>query len=412
MKKKTVSWIFLWLLLLELSFSQHTFAGDRIGNGGGAFVCWSGNNVLKSISYDLWFSSKEYKFSINRHNDTSVKFQYQEAIKKIGEYSSILEKQLKEIADSVYEKVLFDLNDQTIDRVLAVQNDFTPDEIPGFQFCSNGEVAKFQTAILYKDGSHPNVISKDNLSDILSRDNLKLFTRVMNKLETNTDFAALIVHEALYKWMRLHERFLNKGRDLQYDPWLSVDANEVFKYVGLAFSDLTLEPMLEILSKGTIFSKVFHDQVFKFRKNIFDEFLLANSITEMEWVLDQTTKFMGKEYGFDPAKEFIYTSDMVYTRSGNYSIGLTLSIFGYAAYKLSPPHVKFLLETKLVDPKIKYQIEKWEEHIRDDNGETALRSIYVADWELQKIIKKISHLRNIQMTPEKKVARNQILELL
>lgn len=325
------------LVILSLLIVATTAqAGERVGNGGGAFVCWNGDQtVSKSVSYDLWRGAHEHGLSITRDNSLSVQEQYRNAISKMGFYSSLLRDELLVIADATYTKIQASLAEPS-ERFLARQTDFSPTEVPGFDFCSNGQLPTFETTVLYQD------------SAALETDGVRVYQRVLKGFETKTDLAALIFHEAFYKWMRKHPPTQWNGYEVA--P-LSVNANSVLLPTAQVFSSLTPEQLSPILGKIAPVSRYIDQDAAAFSGNLFSAFFIAKNEAEMDRIFAISRTYQGKTLRLETGARMSVSEDYDHVTYPGQTFFLTIgdTLLSNAVRQLDFARVKYLVGKAGVD---------------------------------------------------------------
>lgn len=193
----------LGLILSILFMSAVSSAGDKIGNGGGIWACYSAQGeLLHGMLVDLYEAEAEFQLTTIKNFD----FDVLQLIHKRGAIVSGLKKgrQLLQTMDEVLR------NDKYVNVELALVNDAFYRVIPPATSCAEGKWKYTQFANYTAFGT---VLVRE---DLWHSDTIPV-----------VDKAALFWHEAIYRWLRLEQGDLDSIRTRQA--------------VGILFSDLPTE---------------------------------------------------------------------------------------------------------------------------------------------------------------------------
>lgn len=192
------------VLVLTIVFSAVTsFAGDKIGNGGGIWACYSAKGeLLHGMLVDLYEAEAEFQLTPIQDFNLDV-------VQLINNRSTIVSglkkgRQLLQTMDEVLR------NDKYVNVELALVNDAFYRIIPPASSCAEGKWKYTQFANYTAFGT---VLVRE---DLWNSDKIPV-----------VDKAALFWHEAIYRWLRLEQGDLDSIRTRQA--------------VGILFSDLPAE---------------------------------------------------------------------------------------------------------------------------------------------------------------------------
>lgn len=199
------------LVLLALLFSLNAFAGDKIGNGGALWACISADKTLQSTELvDLYEAQKEFGLTIFATLETDP---FKIVQNRAGLVNRLSLKQSRNLLNTLNE-VLANL--KYIDGELNIVNDADYRVIPSAASCLGPwQYTQFANYTFF--------------GTILIRQDLWQSDKV-----SATDKAALIWHEAIYRWLRLQQGDLDSIRARQA--------------VGILFSNLPETEMSQRLN--------------------------------------------------------------------------------------------------------------------------------------------------------------------
>ncbi|MCK5074572.1 MAG: hypothetical protein KAQ98_14165, partial [Bacteriovoracaceae bacterium] len=335
--------------------------GHEVGNGGGAIVCRENAKITRSVSYDLWSGENDgvliedrvHYLDINRNNRETAKRQARKAIERFAQFNSELAKPFKMVLDTVIKKIDSELSSARSKR-LPTRNDFNPRSLPEEEFCPGTKtLPDYETAAIYYDSSKVNItigfMKFYHLEKLhVQKDTIDIYTKVVKNFETNTDLAALYVHEAIYKIVRFTG--LADNSDLVADvvallfsesenELLYIKFNEVFKTI---IDSMAVNFSVSYASPRRFFHPYSSDD---FIKNISDKLLESSDIEKIRLAYNDSSVSEGVEYK-------IVKDHVIRERSFRYMTGifgdrstvLTETILSMAIRKLNVELVEFLLE--------------------------------------------------------------------
>lgn len=188
----------LAVLLVSLFVTAESFAGDKIGNGGGLWTCSYNNKVQEAVLVDLYEATEEFGLTLISYIDNDPK-----AIAK--ERASFIHTRLPEYAPKLIPLWLTaQLKMRMVNSELIVVDDALFRIKPPKSSCIYG-------------WNYTQFANFTNQDQILIREDL------WNSENVNAiDKAALIWHEIIYKWLR--------------DEYKDKDSVRARQIVGLLFS--------------------------------------------------------------------------------------------------------------------------------------------------------------------------------
>lgn len=288
-----------------ITTSVQAFAGDKGGNGGGAYVCTNEKqNITRVYSYDLW-SGENDGVMVNREKHylkfeqlhTDAKTQARNALKRVKAYNSLTYDLMSEILEAMIEKIDNELLKQI--TALNLRDDYVPVRSP-YQnlFCPSSdveEIVPFRTIINYDDylNSANQQRRVDSLANslwdqtrilkflrILDKDYLSVDQRLYLAMENNTHRAALMLHETLYKVLR---------------TWLlHTNSQDATALTALLLSDISEEVLFAKLDELTLF--ILPET---FLKEKYSRLLKAKSDSELSELLAVTVTLKNLTFTFE-----------------------------------------------------------------------------------------------------------------
>ncbi|MCK5074483.1 MAG: hypothetical protein KAQ98_13720, partial [Bacteriovoracaceae bacterium] len=365
--------------------------GHEVGNGGGAIVCRENAKITRSVSYDLWSGENDgvliedrvHYLDINRNNRESAKRQAHKAIERFAQFNSELAKPFKMVLDTVIKKIDSELSGARSKR-LPTKNDFNPRSLPEEVFCPGAKILpEYETAAIYYDslnvesGTHVDVSQDSSLrylrrinyelykeiidsynrpaknlyyleKKLLQKDTIDIYTKVIKNFETNTDLAALYVHEAIYKIVRFTG--LANNSDLVADVvalLFSESENELlYSKFNEVFKTIIDRGAVNVsVSYASSRSFIYPYSPDHFMKNISGRLLESSDIEEIKLAYNDSSVSEGVEYEIVKdhvikERNFRYMTGIF----GDRSTVLTETILSMAIRELNAKLVEFLLE--------------------------------------------------------------------
>ena len=201
----------LFTLLTLVYFSSRTFAGDKVGNGGGFWGCYDSQKTLLHGQFvDLYEAQEEYGLSLIADSgafQAIVNERAQFLATQLPEFSQALAPYLTEVKNKIH----------FVDAELKQVDDSLYHISPLPKYCGGLPWQYVQFANFTDQGQ------------VLIRQDLW-----QSPLISELDKAALIWHEAVYRWLRVEKGDTN-----------SVRARQI---VGILFSRLSSDEMRTRLS--------------------------------------------------------------------------------------------------------------------------------------------------------------------
>jgi hypothetical protein len=274
MKKELKQFAAGTLLALALCGTKVASAGERGGNGGGGFVCSDDKKAVSRVySYDLWTGEFDgVVIERKKHHlkplksEAPLETQVRQAIEKLKSYDSLTYKVFNDVATFVMAQINEELSRPV--TALVLQDDYVPVRSPyQNEFCpnsSNEEIVPFRTIVNYDDSLekwYQLIIQKrkseigESYKDIdrlyeqkrsiiynsLWSDFLSVDQKLFNSLENDTHRAALILHEIVYKILRVLHFEINSKRSSELVALLLSDTKQELLFAKLSELNLASE---------------------------------------------------------------------------------------------------------------------------------------------------------------------------
>lgn len=210
------NYILLTVLFLSLGLSLSSHAngrveGDKVGNGGGLWVCGSDRGIRQGILIDLYEAQEEFGLSL-------LSYRNMDPLQIVQERSDFVRRELPQYS-VIWNRILAEslTKIRMVNSELVIVDDALYRIKPSRSSCVSGwEYMQFA-----------NFTNQDQI--LIRKDLWESFY-----IESSHK-AALIWHEVIYKWLREH-----------YQDKNSVRARQV---VGLLFSTVSTTTMLEQIEK-------------------------------------------------------------------------------------------------------------------------------------------------------------------
>ncbi len=221
------------MLILVLLVSS-AFAGGKGGGGGDVLVCYNKKGkVLDVISYDHWNADQEYSFTVARDNKTPYMKQVDAQIEKIRKMDYTLAKEIKKTVE-VFTKENIQDND-TVGFVDSLDDNgdgvqiVVPEKLQGqCKKVVKKRIATFKVSKELRYGEKPFLLSE----------------HLWKNAPESTKYA-VVIHEAIYKFIKENFNDVEDSKDAQYLNALyaseEFDSFLPFQYVE-AISRLQLLP--------------------------------------------------------------------------------------------------------------------------------------------------------------------------
>ncbi len=195
------------IITILLISNIHAQAGDKIGNGGGLWACTTNQGELvRSQLVDLFEAKNEFGLIIPQVPNLMAQDIAKQKAKVLREKNSLLTEKINFHLAEVFKKTRF------VNAILQKIDDALFRIVPLPNTCTEGKWDYLQFA---------NFTAQDQ---VLIRNDLWTSPRV-----SELDKGALLLHEAVYRWLRL-----------DYKDDNSIRAREI---VGVLFSDLQPDEM-------------------------------------------------------------------------------------------------------------------------------------------------------------------------